>query len=108
MVFRDAQTTTLFVLGATCGEAIIPIILGWIIHTFGMYLFPVCMIIFSVQLIVLYGLAHFIALHYQTRINEDRRLYASVSSTTLNSELEDDDMEAMIQHGNEVEMVRSF
>jgi hypothetical protein len=55
---RDANTTTLFVVGSTIGEALIPIAIGQLIGLFGSKAFPPSIFCTQVILVVLYALVH--------------------------------------------------
>ena len=55
---RDPNTTTLFVVGGTIGEAALPICIGWSIATFGSQTFPSSIFICVVFLVALYLSVH--------------------------------------------------
>jgi len=57
----DANTTTLFVVGSTIGEALVPIAIGQLIGWFGTKAFPTCIVCTQVLLFILYVLVHFLA-----------------------------------------------
>eukprot|EP01036_Dinobryon_divergens_P026156 gene26156-34769_t len=59
----DPNTTTLFVIGATFGEAILPIAIGFAIASFGSESFPISILVAVVLLLVAYLLVHFISVY---------------------------------------------
>lgn len=54
----------MFVVGATCGEALIPIAVGMIIDKIGLEMFPISILLCSVLLAALYLSSHLIAVRY--------------------------------------------
>lgn len=60
---RDANTTTIFVVGATIGEALVPIVIGQLIDWFGPKAFPASIVCTQVSLLVLYVLVHILGSH---------------------------------------------
>ena len=58
----DPTTTTLFVVGATLGEGIFPIAVGFLMDAFGPTALTYSMVAFSVTIAILYTGAHLVAL----------------------------------------------
>lgn len=73
----DATTTTLFVVGATLGEGIFPIAVGFLMDAFGSSALTYSMVAFSVSIAALYSGAHMVALR-----NPPQRGHIAVSTTS--------------------------
>lgn len=54
----------MFVVGATCGEALIPIAVGMIIDRIGLQMFPISILSCSILLVTLYLSSHLIAIRH--------------------------------------------
>jgi hypothetical protein len=57
------------VIGATGGDAIVPIMIGFLMDALGTASLPVCSIIFSGLMIGLYMIMHYIAMQRKSRVS---------------------------------------
>lgn len=67
MLSRDSSTTTLFVVGATCGEASLPILVGFLMDIAGPNALLVSIVFFSGLCTALYLAAHVLSLQERER-----------------------------------------
>lgn len=59
-ICRDSTSITLCVVGACCGEASIPVIIGILMHTDGAAAMPVTVLTICCLLLIVYATLHFI------------------------------------------------
>jgi hypothetical protein len=59
-IFRDPNTTTMFVVGSTFGEALVPVFIGTAMNIFGSMSMPYMTMIFQILLTLVYLIVHLI------------------------------------------------
>lgn len=62
-----SSTTTLFVVGSTFGEAVIPILIGFMMDKGGSVILPYSMLVLAILLIILYIAIHFTASYIEVK-----------------------------------------
>lgn len=102
--YRDSYSTTLFMVGATFGEAGMPMAIGFLLEAFGPPSLPWTILMCSFAQLVVYGMLHFLGsqnaghdIHVSTinaLMDNDTEEYSKIS---LDTQEDDDD--------NGVEMV---
>jgi fucose permease len=68
----DANSTTMFMIGATLGESIVPICIGWLMNGISPFMLPVTVFVSCLLLVVLYLLFHFLSLAERKSFRHNR------------------------------------
>ena len=80
----DDTTTSVFVLGGTIGEALVPIIIGQLMKAFDAEIMVNIVYVMIILMVILYGIIHFSFFYKWFQSSADRTLYKIVSVTEEN------------------------
>ena len=73
-LYRDAATTTIFMLGTTIGEAIIPIAIGECMQIFSPATMPLVIFICTAILCIIYWIVHILSLRYIVQLSTKQQV----------------------------------
>jgi FHS family Na+ dependent glucose MFS transporter 1 len=86
----DANSTTMFMIGATLGEAMIPVCIGELMSYYHPVMMPVSVAVCVILLLILYGSFHYLSLRERSSYSELHTFIKDTYNPVFTHEIDDD------------------